>query len=328
MLNGTMPSEKMIVNCLPLDSGERRRFAEAAAGMRQEFVGDDSMRGQMAWPAGVPEGMRASATAIIGNVPPTDMGDYPNLEWLQTWSAGVDKYLAPGVLGAAVQVTNATGAYGQSVAEHLFAMMWSLMKNLPGYRDNQRENDWHDLGPAMSPRNAEVLVIGTGDIGSTFATMVKGVGAHTIGVRRDPNKPAGGIDAMFGFDALDVLLTKADVVASTVPASPQTHHLLDAHRFALLKPGAIVLNAGRGDVIDPSALHDAAPRLRGIGLDVTEPEPLPADDPLWGMPNVLITPHVAGGNHLDVTVERIIEIALENVSNYAQNRPLHNLVRR
>ncbi|MBW3087408.1 D-2-hydroxyacid dehydrogenase [Bifidobacterium sp. 82T24] len=327
-MNDVPTSDRLIVNCLPLTADERRRFVEAAAGVRQEFVGDDSLRGQMAWPAGVPEGMRPHATAVIGNVPADSMGDYPRLEWLQTWSAGVDRYLVPGVLGDTVRVTNATGAYGQSVAEHLFAMMWSLMKNLPQYRDNQRMHEWRDAGPAMSPKGMTVVVVGTGDIGSTFATMVKGVGARTLGVRRDPNKPAAGIDSMFGFDALDVLLTKADVVAITVPSSPRTHHLFDAHRFALLKPDAIVLNAGRGDVIDTTALHDAMGGLRGVGLDVTEPEPLPADDPLWDEPRCLITPHVAGGNHLDVTVRRIIEIALDNVANYAQGRPLHNLVRR
>ena len=327
-MNDAPTADRLIINCLPLTADERRRFVDAADGVRQEFVGDDSMRDQMAWPAGVPEGMRPHATALIGNVPPDGMGDYTRLEWLQTWSAGVDRYLAPGVLPNHVQVTNATGAYGQSVAEHLFAMMWSLMKNLPQYRDWQRAHEWRDAGPALSPRGLTVLVIGTGDIGSTFATMVKGVGAHTLGVRRDPNKPAEGIDSMFGFDALDVLLTKADVVAITVPSSPKTHHLLDAHRFDLLKTGSIVLNAGRGDVIDPAALHDAMGRLRGVGLDVTEPEPLPAEDPLWDEPRCLITPHVAGGNHLGITVERIIEIALDNVANYAHGRPLHNLVHR
>ncbi|OZG67344.1 D-2-hydroxyacid dehydrogenase [Bifidobacterium eulemuris] len=323
-------SERVIVNCLPLDEAERARFVEAAGGMRQEFVGDIAQRGDMGWRACVPEPLKARATAVIGNIAPEDCARYPRLEWLQTWSAGVDQYLADGVLGANVRLSNATGAYGQTVAEHMFAMMWSLMKNLPAYTRNQSARRWHDEGRALSPDGATVVVVGTGDIGSRFAGLAKAVGMRTIGVRRDPSRTAEHIDRMVGFDDLDTVLPQADVVAMSVPSTPQTHHLLDAHRLEMLKPTAIVLNAGRGDAIDPDALFDAlcSSRLRGAGLDVTEPEPLPADSPLWNEPRCLITPHVAGGNHLAATEERIIAIALQNVRRYAAGEPLRNQVRR
>lgn len=323
-------SERVIVNCLPLTSSERERFVEAAGGVRQEFVGDIAQRGDMGWRACVPEPLRAQATAVIGNIAPGDCRCYPHLEWLQTWSAGVDQYLAEGVLGAATRVSNATGAYGQTVGEHMFAMMWSIMKNLPDYARNQSACRWHDEGRALSPDGATAVVVGTGDIGSRFAGLAKAVGMRTIGVRRDPARSASHIDHMVGFDDLDTVLPQADVVAMSVPSTPQTHHLLDARRLAMLKPTAIVLNAGRGDAIDPDALLDAlrASRLRGAGLDVTEPEPLPADSPLWREPRCLITPHVAGGNHLAVTEERIIAIALENVRRYVSGKPLRNQVRR
>lgn len=111
--------------------------------------------------------------------------------------------------------------------------------------------------------------------------------------------------------------------------SPQTHHLLNADRLGRLKSTAIVINAGRGDAIDHEALADALHngRLHGAGLDVTEPEPLPAESPLWDEPHCLITPHVAGGNHLEKTSEHIIRIALTNVSRYAKQQELLNLVR-
>lgn len=114
-----------------------------------------------------------------------------------------------------------------------------------------------------------------------------------------------------------------------MPRSPQTHHLLNADRLGRLKSTAIVINAGRGDAIDPEALADALHngRLHGAGLDVTEPEPLPAESPLWDEPHCLITPHVAGGNHLEKTSEHIIRIALTNVSRYAKQQELLNLVR-
>ncbi|NMM99441.1 2-hydroxyacid dehydrogenase [Bifidobacterium sp. DSM 109958] len=321
-----MEASRLIVNCLPLTAEERDRFLAAAPDVRQEFVGVPEQRGAMVWKAVVPEGLRAGATAVIGNVPAADAGDYPRLEWIQTWSAGVDQYLRPGVLADGVMVTSASGAYGQSVSEHLFALMWALMRHLPAYRDQQREGRWADLGRAVSPVGATVLVIGTGDIGSHFARLAHAVGSTVLGVRRDPSKPAEGFDGMFGFDQLDELLPSADVVVSIVPSSPTTHHLLDAGRLALMRPGAIVLNGGRGDAVDPDALLEAlrAGAIAGAGLDVTEPEPLPADHPLWREPRCVITPHVAGGMHLEATEDRIIDIALGNVGAYAAGRPLSN----
>ena len=331
---------KLIVNCLPLTADERREFVETvdaaaessgAVDIRQEFEGDPSRRGAMRWSAMVPERLRAQATAVIGNIDPTMCAPavMPRLEWLQTWSAGVERYLAPGVLGGGVRVTSASGAYGQAVSEHLFAMMWALMKNLPGYVRRQESRDWHDLGRVATPAGSLVLVVGAGDIGSHFARLCKAMGAHTVGVRRDPGRPADGVDEMHGFADLDDLLPAADVVALAVPAAPDTVRLIDARRLALMGPGAILLNAGRGALVDTDALAEslAAGRLRGAGLDVTDPEPLPADSPLWSEPRCLITPHVAGGNHLESTERRIIAIALENVRRYVAGEPLTNVRR-
>ncbi|MBT1172426.1 D-2-hydroxyacid dehydrogenase [Bifidobacterium sp. MA2] len=322
---------RLIVNCLPLTDDERRDFISAVDGTdaRIEFVGNPMERGTMSWHARVPAELRSRATAVIGNIPPDECAQYPHLEWLQTWSAGVDRYVAPGVLGDGVRVTNASGAYGQTVSEHLFAMMWSLMRNIPMYARQQSEHRWHDLGRALSPAGATVLVVGTGDIGSHFATLCKAVGARTVGVRRDPSKPADGIDEMHGFDDLDALLPTADVVALVVPAAPDTHHLIDGRRLQMMKSTAVLLNAGRGTAVDPIALARALSedQLHGAGLDVTEPEPLPADSPLWDEPHCLITPHVAGGNHLEVTERRIVAIALENTRRYAAGEPLINVRR-
>ena len=334
---------KLIVNCLPLTGAERRKFVEAvdaaaessgAIDVCQEFVDDHGQRGSMRWRASVPDHLRAQATAVIGNIAPVECapGVMPRLEWLQTWSAGVDRYLEPGVLGDGVRVTSASGAYGHAVSEHLFAMMWALMKNLPGYARQQTQTDgprWHDLGRVQSPADATVLVVGTGDIGSHFARLCKAVGARTVGVRRDPGKPAEGVDEMHGFADLDVLLPRADVVALAVPEAPDTDHLIDARRLALMNPTALLLNAGRGPLVKADALAEAlaAGRLRGAGLDVTDPEPLPEDSPLWTEPRCLITPHVAGGNHLEETEARIIGIALENVRRYVAGEPLRNVRR-
>lgn len=131
---------------------------------------------------------------------------------------------------------------------------------------------------------------------------------------------------MDGFRFLDDVLQYADVIAMCVPSTPTTYHLLNAERIASLKPDAIIINAGRGNAIESRALADALAegRIRGAALDVTEPEPLPDNSPLWCEPKCLITPHVAGGNHLEITERSIISIALGNVRCYANGQSLDN----
>ncbi|WP_165775824.1 D-2-hydroxyacid dehydrogenase [Bifidobacterium scaligerum] len=327
---GIENSHKLIVNCLPLNEVERQAFVKAARDVPQRFVGDESHRADMVWHASVPEELRGAATAIIGNFPVSEAPQYTRLEWLQTFSAGVDAYTRPGMLPRGTMITNASGAYGKSVSEHMFAMMWALMKNLNQYAANQNRRDWSDVGPVLSPEGGIALIIGVGDIGSHFGQLAQGVGMRTFGVRRHVDVPARGIEKMYGFERLNALLPLADVVVLAVPRSPQTHHLLDAERLALLKPTAIVINAGRGDAIDNDALAAALHQgmIRGAALDVTEPEPLPENSALWNEPRCLITPHVAGGNHLASTSDQIIRIALNNVSRYARQQELINLVRR
>lgn len=323
---GIWNDRKLIVNCLPLTESERAQFIRAAKDMPQEFVGDSTQRGSMSWTAAVPEELKAKATAVIGNIAPEECAQCPKLEWLQTWSAGVDKYQQQGVLQPGSMLTNATGAYGQSVSEHMFASMWAIMKNLHIYAAGNANAIWHDAGRAVTPDGKTALMIGTGDIGSHFARLCKSVGMSTIGIRRNPTVEAPGIDHMVGFESLDDVLQYADVIAMCVPSTPSTHHLLNAERIAKLKTDAIIINAGRGNAIESQALADALAegRIRGAALDVTEPEPLPADSPLWCEPKCLITPHVAGGNHLEITERSVISIALGNVRCYANGQSLDN----
>ena len=176
------------------------------------------------------------------------------------------------------------------------------------------------------PAGLGAVVVGTGDIGSHIAVLARAAGMTTTGVRRDPSRPADGIDEMAGFDRLDSLLPQTDVVFLAVPSAPGTRHLLDARRLALLRPDAYVINGGRGDAVDCMALAAALHQglLAGAGLDVTEPEPLPRNHPLWRERRCLITPHVGGGNHLAGTGEAVIAVALDNVRRYAEGLPLRH----
>ena len=305
-----------ILNLLLLDSERRDAFSRAAAGHEQIFA-----------PGGVREGSALPreeyerATVILGNPPPAYLAENRVLRLLQTQTAGVDAYEAPGVLPEGALLRSAVGAYGHSVSEHMFAMLLASMKRLSAYRDAQREDRWADLGPAKTLRGARVLCVGTGDLGSSFARLCKALGAVTAGVRRDPEKAAEGIDEMYGMPELDRLLAEADVVSLMLPHSAETYHIIDERRLRLMKEDAILLNGGRGTAIDCAALAKVLSegRLWGACLDVTEPEPLPAGHPLWAEPRALLTPHVAGGDHLADTASRIADIALGHLTDFLKN---------
>lgn len=310
---------EQILNLLNLTGEEKEAFADAAPGRVQRFAPNGSGL--------VPEDW-TQAHVILGNPPAAMLRDCTALRWLQTRSAGADPYSTPGVLPKGAVLTTASGAYGHSVSEHMFAMLLSLMKRLPAYRDQQCSGLWHDLGPVQTLAGAQVLVVGTGDLGSSFARLCKALGAYTAGVRRDPAKGAQGIDRMYAFEQLDELLPQTDVAALMLPSAPQTAGLFDRTRLLRMKPSAILLNGGRGDVLDCTALAQVLEegRLWGAGLDVTDPEPLPPGHPLWSQPRALITPHTAGGSHLPDTERRVAAIALENLKRYVAGERLNNRV--
>ena len=311
-----------ILNFLPLTGEERAAFAAAAPGVEQIFRPVAATR----FSPEAPEEEYARATVILGCAPTDRVAKAGQLRWLQTWSAGVDPYLKEGVLREGAMLTSAVGAYGQAVSEHMFATLLALCKRLHQYRDTQNRHCWAPLGEVKTLAGATVLVAGTGDIGSAFARLVKGMGAHTVGLRRSPERGAEGIDEMHPLSALDEWLPKADVVALLLPHSPETDRLMDRARIGRMKEDAILLNAGRGSAVDCDALAQALEEghLWGAGLDVTSPEPLPEDHPLWRAEHCLITPHVAGGDHLPAIRDRLVEIALDNLRRYLAGEPLRN----
>ena len=174
-----------------------------------------------------------------------------------------------------------------------------------------------------------VLVLGAGNVGSDFAKLCQGLGARTIGLKRTVNGPIKGFDEVRTVGELDTLLSQADVVALTLPHSPKTAGLINADRIALMKDDAVLISAGRGSVLDQDALVKAMQggKLWGAALDVTDPEPLPPDSPLWDVPNLLLTPHVAGGMRLEITRRKCVEMAQENLRRDWAGEPLKNLVK-
>lgn len=319
------PSSLNVLVLLPLSEAQRARLEAGAPGARYAYVAPapGSMLGSPS-----PEQV-AAADVIVGNLAPERLGEAGNLRLLQLNSAGYDNYLAAGTVPADAQLACATGAYGQAVSEHLFAMVLALVKRLPGYHDLQHAREWGDLGAVTTLTGAHVLVLGTGDIGSHFARLCAGMGAHVTGANRHGGEAPAGFGRVVTMGELPETLGQADVVASFLPSTPETRGLADASFFAAMKQGAYFANGGRGDLVVADALVSAlgSGHLAGAALDVTAPEPLPTDNPLWDATNLLLTPHVSGGFHLSVVLDNIVGIAADNLARLAVGEPIRNEVR-
>lgn len=324
-------NEKRALVTIPTGERHRNLLQQAAPGWEFRFRGTDTLvcAPQEALP-GQPVTQEDVdwAQAILGNVPAAMLHGSPALEWLQTNSAGVEAYIQPGVLAGDTLLTNATGAYGLAIAEHMLGMLLELFKKLELYRDAQKSGAWQSQGAVKAVYGSTVLVLGMGDIGGEFAARCKALGAKVIGVRRSPRPCPEYADEVHLLEDLDSLLPQADVVAITLPGTDATRGLMSRERLAKMKEGAVLLNVGRGFIVDTEALCDALERghLSGAGVDVTDPEPLPPTHRLWNIPTAVVTPHISGFYHLRETHERIVGIFLENLRHFQAGEPLRNLV--
>ena len=324
-------NEKRALVTIPTGERHRNLLQQAAPGWEFRFRGTDTLvcAPQEALP-GQPVTQEDVdwAQVILGNVPAAMLHGSPALEWLQTNSAGVEAYIRPGVLAGDTLLTNATGAYGLAIAEHMLGMLLELFKKLELYRYAQKSGAWQSQGAVKAVYGSTVLVLGMGDIGGEFAARCKALGAKVIGVRRSPRPCPEYADEVHLLEDLDSLLPQADVVAITLPGTDATRGLMSRERLAKMKEGAVLLNVGRGFIVDTEALCDALERghLSGAGVDVTDPEPLPPTHRLWNIPTAVVTPHISGFYHLRETHERIVGIFLENLRHFQAGEPLRNLV--
>lgn len=271
------------------------------------------------------------ADIILGNAKPQLVAQSQKLQWIQLNSAGADAFCKPGVIHPGTLLTCATGAYGLTVSEGLTAMSFMLCRKMDLYMRNQINHTWHEEGRVTSIWNSVTLVVGLGDIGVEYARRMKALGSYIIGIRKNISLKPDCVDEIYSMDHLDELLLRADFVALTLPSTPETYHIMDERRMKLMKKGAFLLNGGRGDAIDCDALNAilrGGSSLGGAALDVTEPEPLPADHPLWDAPRCILTPHAAGKFHLQETFERIVRITGENLEKFLSGDREHmrNLV--
>ena len=295
---------------------EQDRLQAAGAGAALSFRTDDAVTA---------EDLRA-ADALIGNLPPAMLESAcGRLDWLQLMSSGADAYAGSEILRRrGVTLTTATGAYGVGIAEYMVAMLLVMMKKIPTYLDWQKAAVWRDAGSVVSPMGKCVLVVGVGNLGSEFAARMRPFGCEIVGVRRRGGECPPVFDRMCTLANLKDELPQADIVALCLPGTSETYHLFDREMLSLCKPGAYLMNVGRGTVVPSDALLDreVTDRFAGIWVDVLETEPLPDGHPLFSVPNLIVTPHITGGFHLDVTRRNILDICVQNLRAWLAGEPL------
>ena len=255
-----------------------------------------------------------------------------NLKWLSVPSAGVDYLMKPGVFANEdCLVTNSSGAYGVTIAEHIIGVSLMMMRKLDyAYRESLKGN-WTAPQLQKSLKDCRIVVLGTGDIGSCFARRAKAFEPKSItGVSRSGISSDPAYDSVKKVSELDSLLPYTDLLVMSLPDTPETRDILNRERIALLPEGSYIVNVGRGSAIDEDALCESleSGRLGGAALDVFKTEPLPADSKIWNTKNLLITPHVAGNLTLEHTLNVNVDLFCENLVRYGKGLPLNNLIDR
>lgn len=270
------------------------------------------------------------ADIILGNVPASMIQQSGKLKWLHLNSAGFDPYADPGILHEDTILTTSSGAYGQAVSEHMFAMLLAMQKKLHLYRDDQRAQEWTDEGEVSSMTDFTVVIFGAGDIGGKFAKLAQAFGAYVIGVKRSPGPCPDSMDELHTMEDMEKLLPLADAVVSFLPSTEETKGIFDKQVFDRMKQGIFFVNGGRGNTVCTEDLCDVleSGHLAGAALDVTDPEPLPKGHRLWSLKNAWVTPHISGYYHLPQTQRNVAALAAENLRRYGAGEKLRNVVPR
>lgn len=248
----------------------------------------------------------------------------PQVAWVHASSAGVNHLLFPELADRSAVVTNSAGVYDRPIAEYVLGLILLHAKGFDRTLAAQAERRWshRETDDVLDKR---LLVIGLGRIGRTVARLASAVGLHVEAVRREGGKDPD-VAVVHPSSALVDVVGDADFVAITVARTPETHHMVDARVLAAMKPEAYLVNVARGDIVDTVALATAlrSGRLAGAALDVFETEPLPADDPLWDTPNLLVSPHMCGES--TGWDDRVVDVFIENARRFLAGMPLRNQV--
>ena len=268
-----------------------------------------------------------SADIIAGSpwvIPPIEKAK--KLKWIHSFSAGMDRVLTPQVLKSKIILSNSSGIHAIPIAEHVLSFMLIFTRKFHEAFVNQKGKIWRKNQDLTELRDKTVLVVGLGNIGTEVARLANCFGAHVIAIKQDIKNKPDGIHKVYSINQIEKILPKGDFVVLCLPLTDRTYHLFDMKKFKLMKKSGVIINIGRGPLIKEADLILALEKkiIQGAGLDVTEEEPLPKDSHLWGMENVIITPHHSGWS--EKYMDRAIDLFCINLKAYLADKPLPNLV--
>lgn len=291
-----------------------------------------------------------STTILFGNyLAPSLLRHAGELRWIQNVGAGVDALTSTELAASEIIVTNTSGAFAVQMAEHALSLIFALARRLPSALQSQAARRYkpEPQNELFELTGKTLGIVGFGDVGQALARRARGIGMRVIAVRRSPQGSPGAkammpplpldplaisgdasaiADEVLGPDRLHELLRDSDVVVSAVPLTTATSRLFGREQFAVMRPGSCFVNIGRGESVDQDALIEALRDgvIASAALDVTTPEPLPAESALWAQPNVILTAHYAGWS--DAMLERIYAIFLDNLGRFDRGEQLRNIV--
>jgi phosphoglycerate dehydrogenase-like enzyme len=271
----------------------------------------------------------AGVDVIMGlghHIPPALIAAAPKLKWVQALTTGTETLTAPGVLPPHVILTSTRGIHGPQMSELAFLNMIALARDFRRMQRNQAEGKWEQWGqPILEGKT--IVIVGLGLLAEHLAERCKLFGMSVVGVSAG-RRQAPHFDEVVGRDRLAEAAARADFLMLLVPYAPETHHLVDRKVLAAMKPSAFLINLARGGVLDEAALIERlqAGRIAGAGLDIFSKQPLPPDNPLWRMPNVIITPNVGGRS--DRFVEQTMTVLEPNIRAFIDGRlnDLRNII--
>lgn len=248
----------------------------------------------------------------------------PRLRWIQSISAGVEDFASPALAAHGIVLTNAAGVYDPGLAESVLGFLLAFSARI--IEDARLEpGAWPSDGTRLL-RGTTALVVGAGSIGTEVGRVLRAAGLHVRGVARTPRPPDGTFDAIVGPEELHAELARVDHVVNVLPITDATRGVFDAAAFGAMRPHAVFVNIGRGATVDEAALIEALARglIAGAALDVFEVEPLPDANPLWRMPNVLVSPHRAGDH--ERWQADVVALFVDNLERFVAGEPLRNVV--
>jgi phosphoglycerate dehydrogenase-like enzyme len=322
----------LILCCASLVFGQQKKVLVAYSNLAPELESVNS--GAKIVPVTSSNVMQeiTDADAYIGNITSAEVRAGKNLKWVGVMSAGVENVLFPkdgtsDLRDSNITLTNNKIVQGPEIADHALAMLLMLSRNLNVLYRNDQQQLWNPRsfhGIELNGKTA--VVIGVGGIGTQISLRANAFGMNVIGVDPEDKPFLPFIKRVVKPDQLDDVLPQADVVFISVPDTPKSHKMMGAHQFELMKKNSYFIAVSRGGIYDMNGLVKAMDehKLAGAGVDVTDPEPLPKDHPLWKFPNAVITPHIAGRSDQDAA--RMVGTIKENLKRFVEGKPMINVV--